>query len=129
MTRRLLFSLTLALSFLLAACTTSKDESAQAVQSLLQALVQRDEAHYTALTCGSYEDSALIEYDSFDLVQLSLKDLSCSQTGQNGNTATVHCTGSIQATYGNEVQSYDLSKRTYHLTLQGGDWLVCGYTQ
>lgn len=129
MTRRLLLLLTLGLSFVFAACSSPSDEPARAVESLLQALVQKDEAHYTALTCGSYENSALIEYDSFDLVQLSLKNVTCRPTAQNGNTASVHCTGSIQATYGNEVQGYDLSTRTYHVILQGGDWLVCGYTR
>lgn|GEM_PF-934042 len=127
--RRSVFVIVVSLLLFLSACAASKDPSARAVEELLQALVRRDEARYSALTCPSYEQSALVEYDSFGLVTADLKDVSCRQTGVDGSTALVHCTGSIEATYGNEVQSFDLSLRTYHVSLLGGDWLVCGYSK
>jgi hypothetical protein len=129
MSRRSLFVLVVSLLLFLSACAASKDASGRAVEELLQALVKRDEARYSALTCPSYEQSALVEYDSFGLVTADLKGVSCKQTGVDGGTALVHCTGSIEATYGNEVQSFDLSLRTYHVSLLGGDWLVCGYSK
>jgi len=39
----------------------------------------------------------------------------------------VICSGSIEASYGDEIRSFDLSERTYHLVQDGSDWLVCGY--
>jgi hypothetical protein len=52
--------------------------------------------------------------------------MSCQQTGMDGDTALVDCTGSIIATYNEEDQELDLSVRTYRVVQQGGDWLVCG---
>jgi hypothetical protein len=80
----------------------------------------------STLVCGAWEEDALIELDSFQAVTARLEDLSCSQTGTDGETALVLCTGDIIATYGNEEQKLDLSVRTYQVTQEGGDWLVCG---
>ena len=44
----------------------------------------------------------------------------------DGETSLVDCTGSIIASYNDEDQELDLSVRTYQVTQEGGDWLVCG---
>ncbi len=121
------FLMTLVLG--LAGCASDSGRPARAVESLLEALVARQEARFTSLTCPDYEAQALIEFDSFALVKSELKGVACSVTGSDSDGALVDCTGSIDATYGAEVRSFDLAARTYHVIPSGGDWLVCGYTK
>jgi hypothetical protein len=125
--RKPILILTLALAgILLAACASNADAPAQAVQNYLEVLVNKEADKLPALVCGEWEEDALIELDSFQAVTARLEDVSCSQTGTDGDTALVLCTGSIVATYNNEDQKLDLSVRTYQVIQQGGDWLVCG---
>jgi hypothetical protein len=117
------------LTLALAGCTSSREGSAQAVEGLLEALVTRNEPLYTSLTCPEYEAQALIEYDSFGLVESELTGVACTVAGSEGENSLVRCTGSIDATYGNEVRSFALAPRTYRVVVNSGEWLVCGYTK
>jgi hypothetical protein len=121
----LILAFTLA-AILLAACASNADAPAQAVQNYLNALVNKESDRLPTLVCGEWEEDALIEIDSFQAVTARLENVSCSQTGADGDTALVLCTGNIVATYNNEDQKLDLSTRTYQVIEQGGDWLVCG---
>ena len=109
----------LLISLFLTACRTSP---ATMVEDFLTALAAKDEARMLSLVCADYEFDALLEFDSYALVQTTLKDVDCQPSG-----ADVICSGSIEASYGDEVRSFDLSERTYHLVQDGADWLVCGY--
>lgn len=111
---------------LITACSSSSDAPAQAVEAYLNALVAKDENLLPTLVCGDWEDDALIELDSFQAVEVRLDNAACTQTGNDGDTALVDCTGNIIATYNDEDQELDLSVRTYQVVQQGGDWLVCG---
>ncbi len=130
MLKKIVFCLLLA-ALLLTACASSqpdpKSPAAAALESYLQALANKDEATLTSLSCKDWEPNALLELDAFQAVDTKLEGLACQQTGSGDGSAQVTCQGKIQATYGSEVQSFDLSQRTYNLTQQGGDWLVCGY--
>ncbi len=112
---------------LMAACSKSGDDApAKAVDAYLKALVAKDEKLLPTLVCGDWEQEALIELDSFQAVTPRLDNAVCKQTGTDGNTALVSCTGKIIATYNNEDQTLDLSTRTYQVVQDNGDWLVCG---
>lgn len=125
--RKLILILAITLNvILLAACASNNDAPAQAVKNYLNALVNKEADKLPAFVCGEWEEDALIELDSFQAVTARLEDVSCSQTGTDGDTALVLCTGNIVATYNNEDQKLDLSVRTYQVIEQGGDWLVCG---
>ncbi len=115
------------LSTLLLTACASKNENApaKAVEDYLNALVAKDSNRLSTLSCGQWEDSALLELDSFQAVNTRLDGLSCEQTGTDGSTALVLCKGKIVATYNNEDQDLDLSVRTYQVVQQGGEWLVC----
>ena len=114
-------------NILLTACSSSSDDgAAKAVEAYLNALVAKDADRLPTLVCGEWEEDALIELDSFQAVTARLEDVACSQTGTDGDTALVDCTGAIVATYNDEDQQLDLSVRTYQVVQQGGDWLVCG---
>jgi hypothetical protein len=67
-----------------------------------------------------------MELDSFMAVSTSLEGLSCAQTGTDGEKALVTCQGKIVASYNGELQSFDLSTRTYIAENSTGEWLVCG---
>ena len=111
----------------LSACASNNDNApVQAVENYLAALVEKDTNRLTTLTCGEWEEEALLELDSFQAVETRLEGLACEQTGTDGDTALVLCNGSIVATYGDEDQELDLSVRTYQVVQEGGEWLVCG---
>jgi outer membrane lipoprotein-sorting protein len=123
----LVLLLTIIIVLPLAACASSNaDAPAKAVENYLNALVEKDADRLPTLVCGAWEEDALIELDSFQAVAARLEDASCTQTGTEGDTALVYCTGKIIASYNNEDQELDLSVRTYEVTQEGGDWLVCG---
>ena len=127
--RRILLSLFILMlaGLVLAACTGSSDEApAKAVEAYLNALVAKDENLLPTLVCGDWEEDALIELDSFQAVTPRLDNASCQQTGTDGDTALVKCTGKIIATYNDEDQELELSTRTYQVVQDNGDWLVCG---
>ena len=112
---------------LITACSSSNsDAPAKAVEAYLNALVAKDENLLPTLVCGDWEEDALIELDSFQAVDVRLDNVACTQTGSDGDTTLVGCTGNIIATYNDEDQELDLSVRTYQVVQQGGDWLVCG---
>ena len=121
----LILSILLAL-IILAACASNNDAPVKAVESYLNALVNKEADKLPTLVCGEWEEDALIELDSFQAVTARLENLSCSQTGTDGDTVLVLCTGNIVATYNDEDQQLDLSTRTYQVVQQSGDWLVCG---
>ena len=111
----------------LSACASSNENApAKAVEDYLNALVAKDGDRLTTLSCGDWEDDALLELDSFQAVTARLDGLACEQTGTDGNTALVLCNGKIIATYNNEDQELDLSVRTYQVVQEGGEWLICG---
>jgi hypothetical protein len=117
------------LMVLLAACQSGTSPAAQAVENFLQALADKNEAVLLSHTCPDYEPDALLELDSFALVQTTLKGVSCQESGMEGDAARVVCRGSIEASYGGERRSFDLAERNYRVVKSGGDWLVCGYTK
>lgn len=121
----LIFALTLT-AIISVACASEANAPVQAVQNYLDALVNKEADRLPTLVCGEWEEEALIELDSFQAVTARLENVSCSQTGTDGDTALVLCTGNIVATYNDEDQRLDLSVRTYQVIEQGGDWLVCG---
>jgi hypothetical protein len=120
----ILFTVLIALA--LSACGSGADAPARAVEGYLDALVAKDANRLTTLSCGEWEDDALIELDSFQAVEARLEGVACEQTGTEGDTALVLCQGDIVATYDAEDQEIDLSVRTYQVVQEGGEWLVCG---
>jgi hypothetical protein len=122
--KKLLLVATLAGMLLLTACSTSGPEAA--VAAFWQALVEKDSAQVSSLSCAAYEPEALTTLESFNAVETKLQDLVCTVKSQDGDTASVSCTGSIIATYGAENMVIDLSARTYTAKNESGDWRICG---
>jgi hypothetical protein len=119
--------LALTLVLLLTACGGSADPAASAVENYLTAIVAKNADSVAVLSCATWEPQALLELDSFQAVETRLENLICNSTTEEDGTISVNCTGKILATYNGEDQEFDLSLRTYVVTEQGGEYLVCGY--
>ena len=113
-------------SIFIASCTSNSDAPAKAVEDYWNVIVAKDAERLPTLVCGDWEDDALTVLDSLQAVSARLEEVSCSQTGTDGDTALVNCTGKMILTYDTEDQEIDLSVFTYEVVDEGGDWLVCG---
>lgn len=116
-----------AFCLLLSACGTSSAAGPEkTVEAYLNALNEKDSTRLSTLSCADWEATALMELDSFMAVSTTLEGLSCAQTGTDGDKTLVQCQGKIVASYNGELQSFDLSTRTYTVENSTGEWLVCG---
>lgn len=115
-------------TLLLAACASASNSEApaKAVEDYWNVIAAKDAKRLPTLVCGDWEDDALTVLDSLQAVSARLEDVSCTQTGTDGDTALVNCTGKMVLTYDTEDQEIDLAVFTYEVTQEGGDWLVCG---
>lgn len=112
---------------ILTACAGRNTQPEQAVEAYLTAIVEADLDKITTLSCAEWEEDAWLELDSFQGVEVSLVEMQCTQSGTDGDTALVTCTGHFLTSYDSEAMEIDLSTREYELVQQGGEWLVCGY--
>ncbi|PKO08790.1 MAG: hypothetical protein CVU40_13390 [Chloroflexi bacterium HGW-Chloroflexi-2] len=112
---------------ILTACSTRNTQPEQAVEAYLNAIVEADLTKISTLSCAEWEEDAWLELDSFQGVEVSLVDMQCTQSGTDGDTALVTCSGHFLTSYDGEAMEIDLSTREYELVQQGGEWLVCGY--
>ena len=122
----LILAMLLTANVLLTACASKTDAPVKAVEDYWNAIVAKDSERLPTLVCGDWEDDALTVLDSLHAVTATLDNFSCAQTGTDGDTTLVKCTGKILLTYNTENQEIDLSTFTYQVTQDGGDWLVCG---
>ncbi len=128
MRRSLIALLTLILSALLiAACSGGKAESARTVEAYLQAMIAKQSDQLSNLSCADWESSALTEMDAFQNVTAQLVDPNCSESGKDGDTMLVACSGKITASYDGEQQEFPLSDRVFKVVSEGGELRVCGY--
>jgi hypothetical protein len=114
-------------SILLVGCKSEQNGAVQAIKAYIQALSNKDTAQISNLSCSDWEQNALLEVDSLTALGSKVVDLSCSQSGQEGNDIYISCTGTIDLDYNGEAQQIDLSTRTYIARQEGGDWRMCGY--
>jgi uncharacterized protein YbaP (TraB family) len=112
---------------ILTACSSSTSQPEKAVEAYLTSIVEADLTKISTLSCAEWEEDAWLELDSFQGVEVSLVDMQCTQSGTDGDTALVTCTGQFLTSYDGEAMEIDLSTREYELVQQVGEWLVCGY--
>ncbi|HEY9077549.1 MAG TPA: hypothetical protein VIO61_13535 [Anaerolineaceae bacterium] len=116
------------LVLVLSACGSGSSPrgAAGAVEAYYKALVEKDSARLSTLSCSSWESSAQTELAAFGSVKTVLKDFSCTDKGTEGKYTLVGCKGKIIATYQNENQDFPLDGFTYLVVQEGGSWRVCG---
>lgn len=123
----ILIPISLLLLGLLTACASASDQPTTAVTGYLQALVEGDLNRLISHSCAAWESDARLEYQSFEAVKATLENLSCQEAGQADGFTLVRCSGAIQANYGAEVLTLDLSQRTFQVLQEQGQWRMCGY--
>ncbi len=128
MTKTKWLFLTLALVSLLTlvACAGSSTAPADAVAGYWQAMVAKDSARLSNLSCAAYEAQALITLESFGAFEPELSDLACEVVEVDGDNASVKCAGKIEVSYGTEILTIDLAEHNYAAVKEGGDWRMCG---
>ena len=114
--------------FFLPGCNNeTSTEAPEAVLDYLNALVEMDEIGMINRSCANWEEDARLEHKSFAAVKLSLENPDCQVTGEQDGYILVNCTGMIIANYGAEDLEIDISKQTYRVLQEGGEWRMCGY--
>jgi hypothetical protein len=112
---------------LIAACSAVQtDDPARAVEAYWQALVAQDSARISSLSCKDFEVEALNTLESFKSVATTLNNLVCTTDTKSDSSATVKCSGTIVASYGNENLTLNLADRSYSAVKEGNTWLMCG---
>ena len=104
-------------------------DAAAAVEDYLQAIVDKEPDTVVNLSCAAWEEDARTEVDSFQAVDVALRDAACAVTRSDGDASLVTCTGALVTTYDGEDQELDLSRRTYRVVSEGGEWRMCGYQE
>lgn len=117
----------LLLLIILTACAGSGSKPEQTVESYLTAIVEADLTKISTISCAEWEESAWLELDSFQGVEVSLQGMQCTQSGTDGDLALVTCSGQFLTSYDGEEMEIDLGTREFELVQQSGEWLVCGY--
>jgi hypothetical protein len=109
------------------ACSQS-DPPSRVVEDYLNALVEKDDVLAVNLSCLEWEKSAKAEGASFEGVEVILDSASCVVVEEDGQSATVTCTGKFVFSYaGGEVEEIGLDRRDYFVVFEGGEWRMCGY--
>jgi hypothetical protein len=116
------------LPLILTACASQTASGAPAaIATYFQSLAAKDQNQLVNASCAAWETNALQELRTFDAVTITLEDLNCQESGVDGETTLVSCSGKIVANYGNEVLEINLADRGYQAIEEGGEWRMCGY--
>jgi hypothetical protein len=126
MKKRRLIIMTAIIGMLTITACSMKDQAGKTVELYLTALVNKDVEQMISLSCSEWEEGAIQQVDSFQAVKIRLEDLSCKETGTDGDYSLVTCSGSLVATYDAEEQIFPLDRQAYQVKPSDGDWLVCG---
>ncbi|HVU15041.1 MAG TPA: hypothetical protein VHD90_27395 [Phototrophicaceae bacterium] len=90
----------------------------------LQARVANDVTTIRDLSCAAWEGQAEAEAASFRSMQATLDNVSCKQSGTDGDATLVTCTGNIVTSYDGENTPRPIP--VYRMTQEDGQWKVCG---
>ncbi len=115
------------LTIFLSGCNGASSGAPQAIESYLEALEAKELNQMIFLSCADWEAQARVEYDSFAAVEVTLEEIECQESAQDGDYTLVSCTGRIVASYGAEDLIIELPERMFKAIQQGGEWRMCGY--
>ena len=108
------------LLLMLTACASANTEPEQVVEAYLNAIVDAKVDKISTLSCLEWEEQAWLELDSFQGVEVSLVDMQCTQSGSDGDTVLVSCSGHFLTSYDGEAMQIDLDTREYELVNREG---------
>ena len=108
----------------LSACSSSTQSPELVVVDYLNAMVNHDADLIATLSTSDWELNANLDVDSLTNLNASLNAVECTAASVENDSAQVKCTGSLDLSYNDEVQSIQLDQFTYFLKLVNGSWLV-----
>jgi hypothetical protein len=112
----------------LSSCGSQKESNAAtAAENYINALAKKNKSQVISLSCKEWEESATLEVDALLSVDAEVTGLKCEITGEDKTGTFVVCSGSLDLTYDDEIRAIDLSRRTYTLQQEDGQWRVCSY--
>jgi hypothetical protein len=117
----------LTLGALLSGCSGERALAAESVETFFQAILEKDETLFRSAVCSEYETIAMMDFASFAIVETRMENFSCQVEGEAEGPVSVRCQGNLQASFGDETRSFDLSSRVYQVIEENGQWLVCGH--
>ena len=117
----------LMLGIILAGCSGDQALAAESVETFFQAILEKDEALFRSAIYSDYESVAMMDFTSFAIVDTRIDNFSCVAEGETDGQVSVRCQGNLQANFGNEMRSFDLSSRIYQVVEENGQWQVCGH--
>jgi len=104
-----------------------ESNASTAAENYIIALAEKNKAQVIALSCKEWEESATLEVDALLSVDSTVTDLDCEIIEEENTDTLVKCSGSLDLTYNDEIRAIDLSRRTYSLRQEDGQWRVCSY--
>lgn len=124
--KRILFLL-LPLTLILAGCAEEANPSDTILQ-YLEARIAADSDQLRELTCAELEAQIPAQVASFQSIDASLEDATCTLTdAEQDGKSIVECTGKIIYNYDGERNERDLTN--YLVTQENGAWKMCGEAQ
>lgn len=113
-------------SLVLSACAKESSAS-EAIESYLKAKVDSDVEKLVTLACADYEAEAVLDADSFEGLNAKLQGLTCTESGTEGDSTLVTCSGMLQIEYrGEEPRTSPLNDTVYLARKVGSEWKMCG---
>ena len=126
--KKIVFTLLLISIVVLSSCGSQKESNAaSAAEDYINALAEKNKSQVIALSCKDWEESATLEVDALLSVDAAVTELNCEITGEDDTGTYVVCSGSLDLTYDDEIRAIDLSRSTYTLRQEDGQWRVCSY--
>lgn len=127
MCRNVLLAGLLAFSLLILAACADNDSATDAIERYLKAQVAGDEDALISNSCPAWEANARTAAASFQSVEAETENLSCSETGTDGEFTLVTCEGAIVIQYrGEDPRNQAVPDLTYRAIEQDGEWKMCG---
>ena len=126
--KKIIFILLLISIIVLSGCGSQKgSNAAAAAENYIIALAEKNKTQVIGLSCKEWEESATLEVDALLSVDAAVTELSCEIAREDDTATYVVCSGSLDLSYNDEIRAIDLSRRTYTLKQEDGQWRVCSY--
>ncbi|MBN2305979.1 MAG: hypothetical protein JXQ72_15970 [Anaerolineae bacterium] len=123
---RYLTLLAVLLALILTACA-DEGSAPDAIEKYLKAKISSDADKLVKLSCKAWEAQAQLDAAPFESVNAELQDMSCKDTGKDGEYTLVTCDGTLVIEYrGEDPRQQDLSETIYRAIKEDGEWRMCG---
>jgi hypothetical protein len=127
MRRSSVFSIILLIILLTLSACADKASAPDSIENYLKTKVKGDGNKLASLSCKDYEAQALLDAASFESVDAKIENLTCKETGKDGQFTLVTCEGKLIVQYrGEDPREQSLGGTTYRAVQEDDEWKMCG---